>query len=1185
MSKEVYRIEIPIETTDKYSDGLKRAEKDVKGFEDTAKKAAKSTKELGNTSEDAAKSVSRVGSSARGSEREVTRFQSTVQKTRDRLRSLTSSSWNLTVRAVDHATRVITGVNSLIHRTANRSYSFTLRAVDMATRTLGGIKRAITSIPAMVTVALSVVGVNKLKEATVGAAMNFEDYGVAMNHWLKGDQKAQKELMTWMGRKADKTPYSSADIFPAMTGAVALAGNDQKNIQRLTSAAIDMAALSGGQQTVEDAMQALTSAKMGNMTRMKLGFNMQMSKKEYDKIGFNGFIDRVEAEFKGGAAALSKTGRGMLSTLSGYMSSQFRMLGDGILEGMKPRLQAINDWLDDNQDKWGAWKETLVKAGHEASEWTFSKLEKGFDYLKTNYLENEDFKNLDFKGKIGFIMADVSGWWSGTAKPTLDAWWESSGKPWAAEMGLTIGEAIFEGLKLGLSKGLGTLGDMWGGVNETAKEHGVFSKETATSAGGAGVATLGAGALAAMALSPLLKGVGGIMKGAKWAGGGLLGAGQRIMGGGKGSTPPVVAPNLKPSSAGKPEPQKASAPPRNTPVILDQHGKPLPPSGAKPASASTPVPKPSKAPKLPKGISGAMKKLPFLGTLLSAVAITNSTKEGLPGAIGAFGGGIAGAKGGAMAGAAIGSVVPGVGTAIGAGVGGLVGGIGGAVGGEWLGGNWDIIKEKAADVAGWIGTKFNSAREVTSATLLNGEWWGGKWDSIKSGAEAASTWVADKWNAGLDSVKGGADWASGKVGAGLDAVKSKWGEISGWFDNTVWTPISDGAINAMNFTAGLLDIGQEWAKEKWSNFSNWFDDAVWTPISDGATAAGQWISDKYTASKERVLGTWSDFNQWFSDSVWEPVKEGATIAGQWISDRYGEAKGWVQEKWGDVSDWFTEAIWTPIQTGAAISGQWISDRYTESKDWIQGAWSDFSGWFDEAIWAPVKEGAAVSGQWIFDRYSEARDFVQESWSGVSGWFSTNVWDPVKSLGEAAADGIKSAFDSAKEGITSAYNWAKGKWDDVKTWTTGVTKRGEEITGVSPRKYAKGTNFHPGGPAIVGDGGGPELIRYPGGGLSLSPGVDTLMNLPKGTSVLSHRDTRKVFGNVPAYADGIGFQSSAAPAIVGGGGSPAPVSAIHVSAPVSVAIEGSATDQEIINEVLSKFGKEMTAKLLEALANR
>lgn len=50
------------------------------------------------------------------------------------------------------------------------------------------------------------------------------------------------------------------------------------------------------------------------------------------------------------------------------------------------------------------------------------------------------------------------------------------------------------------------------------------------------------------------------------------------------------------------------------------------------------------------------------------------------------------------------------------------------------------------------------------------------------------------------------------------------------------------------------------------------------------------------------------------------------------------------------------------------------------------------------------------------------------------------------------------------------------------------------------KYAKGTDFHKGGPAIVGDGGVPEVITF-GGNAWLTPDTPTLVDLPKGASVI------------------------------------------------------------------------------------
>lgn len=50
------------------------------------------------------------------------------------------------------------------------------------------------------------------------------------------------------------------------------------------------------------------------------------------------------------------------------------------------------------------------------------------------------------------------------------------------------------------------------------------------------------------------------------------------------------------------------------------------------------------------------------------------------------------------------------------------------------------------------------------------------------------------------------------------------------------------------------------------------------------------------------------------------------------------------------------------------------------------------------------------------------------------------------------------------------------------------------------RYAEGTENHPGGPAIVGDGGKSEAVQLPDGSVYKTPAVDTLVNLPKGSKV-------------------------------------------------------------------------------------
>ncbi|GGJ48448.1 phage tail tape measure protein [Virgibacillus salexigens] len=68
-------------------------------------------------------------------------------------------------------------------------------------------------------------------------------------------------------------------------------------------------------------------------------------------------------------------------------------------------------------------------------------------------------------------------------------------------------------------------------------------------------------------------------------------------------------------------------------------------------------------------------------------------------------------------------------------------------------------------------------------------------------------------------------------------------------------------------------------------------------------------------------------------------------------------------------------------------------------------------------------------------------------------------------------------------------------------------------------YAEGTDFHPGGSAIVGEEG-PELIRE-GNRWSLAD-FGLIPNLDRGAQVFTHDETKKIMGalNTPAYATGI-----------------------------------------------------------------
>lgn len=139
------------------------------------------------------------------------------------------------------------------------------------------------------------------------------------------------------------------------------------------------------------------------------------------------------------------------------------------------------------------------------------------------------------------------------------------------------------------------------------------------------------------------------------------------------------------------------------------------------------------------------------------------------------------------------------------------------------------------------------------------------------------------------------------------------------------------------------------------------------------------------------------------------------------------------------------------------------------------------------------------------------------------------------------DGINGMKHKAVEGVSAMGRAMLTKLESVVNGLIGgvntvLSKIGMQSAYLQPiklnvNKYARGTEGHPGGLAIVGDGTGHlrgrELIQTPSGEYALSPDKPTLVNLPKGTSVLSAPETKNLLGDVPKYAKGIGWLKDAA----------------------------------------------------------
>lgn len=122
--------------------------------------------------------------------------------------------------------------------------------------------------------------------------------------------------------------------------------------------------------------------------------------------------------------------------------------------------------------------------------------------------------------------------------------------------------------------------------------------------------------------------------------------------------------------------------------------------------------------------------------------------------------------------------------------------------------------------------------------------------------------------------------------------------------------------------------------------------------------------------------------------------------------------------------------------------------------------------------------------------------------------------------------IKGWVEDGANGVVKAYNWLMDELglDGAKLNPVNITGYSSNTQGGYTRlpSYATGTNYHPGGLALVNDGGGPEIIQTPDGAMFMPQGDNVLADMPTGSTVYPHTKTKEIVNNMfPAYADGTG----------------------------------------------------------------
>lgn len=347
---------------------------------------------------------------------------------------------------------------------------------------------------------------------------------------------------------------------------------------------------------------------------------------------------------------------------------------------------------------------------------------------------------------------------------------------------------------------------------------------------------------------------------------------------------------------------------------------------------------------------------------------------------------------------------------------------------------------------------------------------------------------------------------SSLIGGVSDLIGGIWGDIKKTIsDKTQEILDTSKAIwgNISNAIGGAVDGAKKWVSDRWSDISKTTSD-TWDNVK-------KWTSDKWNDAKKSISDTADSIGTKIS-TKWSEVKKGT-------SDAWDNVKNWTSSKWNDTK--------TAVHSVADSIGSKVSSKWNEIKSGTSTAWENVRSSVSNAA-NNAKDNASNAWSNMKDRMggyaNSIKSTAKSAFDSVASWASDmgrkigsgleNGVNAVKRGAAAIGNGIAGVIGGAVNGVIDGINWVLGK-----------VGSGNRLGHWSVPRYANGTDGHPGGPALVNDGSGSqwqEMYRTPDGKTGLFPKVRNLMvDLPKGTQVLSGAKTAKAMSGMPAYANGIG----------------------------------------------------------------
>lgn len=406
----------------------------------------------------------------------------------------------------------------------------------------------------------------------------------------------------------------------------------------------------------------------------------------------------------------------------------------------------------------------------------------------------------------------------------------------------------------------------------------------------------------------------------------------------------------------------------------------------------------------------------------------------------------------------------------------------------------------AKDVGPTIDKHISKAKKtITKAGKNVGKWFSGFINSTNKTIQKWAGNIGSKVNSAVDKGKKLATKAGEKVGEWTTDFRDDTDKTIKKWSSDIGSKVNDAIDNGKKFAQKAGEKIHEWttdfresANKTFRNWAGKIGDVVnggTDNSKQGANNAGEKIHTWTTDFRDRANQTFRDWASRIGDHVnsgSDNSRNNSTNAGNkissWVRSFYNTAnnsfRSWASNIGGHVNSGVNNASWTIRNAGNNI-GRWIREHQPGTLSAI-GSWAG-------GIGGRIADGIRGS-KW---RITSAMDSVKRA-----------IVDPVKSAVNKVGDGVNYVLRKVGAGSMSWSFWANG------------------------------TDYHPGGPAIVNDQPGDvyrESYQLPDGRQGIFPAVRNLpVMLPKGTKVKKASDTaselfEKLSVSMPIkkYAGGIG----------------------------------------------------------------